>query len=170
MIDFESRKNELHEKHQIDKLINIFKNNEKLLIELSLCEEKENENSIIKNFREKIKLSTNINQLYLYCCFLREFLQEFYDSETVSSETYYIFSIIELDFETFITNNIEMPDNSKLAPIQENYIINSIKLLDEINDCIIKRYELNDEKLTIPIYNYLFSSQELDDEINKKVV
>lgn len=170
MIDFESRKNELHEKHQIDELINIFKNNEKLLIELSLCEEKENENSIIKNFREKIKLSTNINQLYLYCCFLREFLQEFYDSETVSSEMYYIFSIIELDFEIFIANNIKMPDNSKLAPIQENYIINSIKLLDEINDCIIKRYELNDEKLTIPIYNYLFSSQELDGEINKKVV
>lgn len=170
MIDFESRKNELHEKHQIDELINIFKNNEKLLIELSLCEEKENENSIIKNFREKIKLSTNINQLYLYCCFLREFLQEFYDSETVSSEMYYVFSIIELDFETFIANNIKMPDNSKLTPIQENYIINSIKLLDEINDCIIKRYELNDEKLTIPIYNYLFSSQELDGEINKKVV
>ena len=170
MIDFESRKNELHKKHQIDELINILKNNDKLLAELSSCEEKENKNVIIKNFREKIKLSTNINKLYLYCCFLREFLQNFYDSETISSETYYVFSIIELDFETFITNNIKMPDNSKLAPIRENYIINSIELLDKINDYIIKGYELNDLKLTISIYNYLFSSQELDSEINKKVV
>lgn len=63
-----------------------------------------------------------------------------------------------------------MPDNSKLAPIRENYIINSIKLLDKINDYIIKGYELNDLKLTTSIYNYLFSSQELDSEINKKVV
>ena len=63
-----------------------------------------------------------------------------------------------------------MPDNSKLAPIRENYIINSIELLDKINDYIIKGYELNDLKLTISIYNYLFSSQELDSEINKKVV
>ena len=108
--------------------------------------------------------------IYLYCCFLREFLQKFYDSETISSETYYVFSIIELDFETFITNNIKMPDNSKLAPIRENYIINSIELLDKINDYIIKGYELNDLKLTTSIYNYLFSSQELDSEINKKVV
>ena len=107
--------------------------------------------------------------IYLYCCFLREFLQKFYDSETISSETYYVFSIIELDFETFITNNIKMPDNSKLAPIRENYIINSIELLDKINDYITKGYELNDLKLTISIYNYLFSSQELDSEINKKV-
>ena len=107
--------------------------------------------------------------IYLYCCFLREFLQKFYDSETISSETYYVFSIIELDFETFITNNIKMPDNSKLAPIRENYIINSIELLDKINDYIIKGYELNDLKLTTSIYNYLFSSQELDSEINKKV-
>ena len=61
-----------------------------------------------------------------------------------------------------------MPDNSKLAPIRENYIINSIELLDKINDYIIKGYELNDLKLTISIYNYLFSSQELDSEINKK--
>ena len=96
-------------------------------------------------------------------------LQIFYDSETISSETYYVFSIIELDFETFITNNIKMPDNSKLAPIRENYIINSIELLDKINDYIIKGYELNDLKLTTSIYNYLFSSQELDSEINKKV-
>lgn len=64
MIDFESRKNELHKKHQIDELINILKNNDKLLAELSSCEEKENKNIIIKNFREKIKLSTNINKLY----------------------------------------------------------------------------------------------------------
>ena len=63
-----------------------------------------------------------------------------------------------------------MPDNSKLAPIRENYIINSIELLDIINDYIIKGYELNDLKLTTSIYNYLFSSQELDSEINKKVV
>lgn len=63
-----------------------------------------------------------------------------------------------------------MPDNSKLAPIRENYIINSIELLDKINDYIIKGYELNDLKLTTSIYNYLFSSQELDSEINKKVV
>ena len=63
-----------------------------------------------------------------------------------------------------------MPDNSKLTPIRENYIINSIELLDKINDYIIKGYELNDLKLTISIYNYLFSSQELDSEINKKVV
>ena len=97
-------------------------------------------------------------------------MQIFYDSETISSETYYVFSIIELDFETFITNNIKMPDNSKLAPIRENYIINSIELLDIINDYIIKGYELNDLKLTTSIYNYLFSSQELDSEINKKVV
>ena len=97
-------------------------------------------------------------------------MQKFYDSETISSETYYVFSIIELDFETFITNNIKMPDNSKLAPIRENYIINSIELLDKINDYIIKGYELNDLKLTTSIYNYLFSSQELDSEINKKVV
>ena len=97
-------------------------------------------------------------------------MQIFYDSETISSETYYVFSIIELDFETFITNNIKMPDNSKLAPIRENYIINSIELLDKINDYIIKGYELNDLKLTTSIYNYLFSSQELDSEINKKVV
>lgn len=62
-----------------------------------------------------------------------------------------------------------MPDNSKLAPIRENYIINSIELLDKINDYIIKGYELNDLKLTTSIYNYLFSSQELDSEINKKV-
>lgn len=62
-----------------------------------------------------------------------------------------------------------MPDNSKLAPIRENYIINSIELLDKINDYIIKGYELNDLKLTTSIYNYLFSSQELDNEINKKV-
>lgn len=96
-------------------------------------------------------------------------MQIFYDSETISSETYYVFSIIELDFETFITNNIKMPDNSKLAPIRENYIINSIELLDKINDYIIKGYELNDLKLTTSIYNYLFSSQELDNEINKKV-
>ena len=96
-------------------------------------------------------------------------MQIFYDSETISSETYYVFSIIELDFETFITNNIKMPDNSKLAPIRENYIINSIELLDKINDYIIKGYELNDLKLTTSIYNYLFSSQELDSEINKKV-
>ena len=62
-----------------------------------------------------------------------------------------------------------MPDNSKLAPIRENYMINSIELLDKINDYIIKGYELNDLKLTTSIYNYLFSSQELDSEINKKV-
>ena len=66
MIDFESRKNELHKKHQIDELINILKNNDKLLAELSSCEEKENKNIIIKNFREKIKLSTNINKPELF--------------------------------------------------------------------------------------------------------
>ena len=63
-----------------------------------------------------------------------------------------------------------MPYNSKLTRIRENYIINSIELLDKINDYIIKGYELNDLKLTTSIYNYLFSSQELDSEINKKVV
>ena len=94
-------------------------------------------------------MNKNSNIKILYCCFLREFLQIFYDSETISSETYYVFSIIELDFETFITNNIKMPDNSKLAPIRENYIINSIELLDiiDLNEKPSKEYMLEDKDI-----------------------
>ena len=35
-----------------------------------------------------------------------------------------------------------MSDNSKLTSIRENYIINSIKLLDKIKDYIAKEYDV----------------------------
>lgn len=167
MIDFIKEKNKIYEKNKIDKLMTLLYD-PKIINSIIAEDNKENSNIIIKNIRENIKLSTDINKIYLYCEYIKDIYTKIQQSDYISNKLYELYNIIELDFEVFITNNFPMPDNTLLIPI--NNIDNCITILNEVMNKIKNGADNKNESICINLYNYLFSSQDIDDIIKKKVV